>query len=368
MRGSAKGEEPEMLRAWKAGQRVACIEPRYGDLSRDAREATRKALFVEQTGQCVYCGRGLDLELLHGHHIEHVQKSLLELRPASGARRRPTHVRERERGMVRRELPCRARTGGSVPTALCVYLWRMDSGGWFSRGGANGSRTEAQSSRTHCRSIRADRVLGRPTQRRRFPWRTDRRFSGCLLDRSKSQFCECGNSVSAEAIRLRSAFIAGAANGGMDIVQFKARRRRWLCSAAASPAPPMSASGARQRARLGRRLAADAFEPRALTTDTVGHTIEYAITDPGEGRAGGIRQCSGVAPVGGRLAFSRPGEGLGRHLEREAHSGSLGYDGGDLGRGAHRATAGARAVRGGCHAARRPRNRRRSTDPRRREC
>ena len=71
MRGSAKGEEPEALRAWKAGQRVACIEPRYGDLSRDAREATRRALFVEQTGQCVYCGRGIDLELLNGHHIEH---------------------------------------------------------------------------------------------------------------------------------------------------------------------------------------------------------------------------------------------------------------------------------------------------------
>lgn len=71
MRGSAKGEEPEALRAWKAGQRVACIEPRYGDLSRDAREATRKALFVEQTGQCVHCGRGIDLEKRNEHHIEH---------------------------------------------------------------------------------------------------------------------------------------------------------------------------------------------------------------------------------------------------------------------------------------------------------
>ena len=71
MRGSAKGEEPEVLRAWKAGQRGARIEPRYGDLSKDAREATRKALFVEQTGQCVYCGRGIDLELRNGHHIEH---------------------------------------------------------------------------------------------------------------------------------------------------------------------------------------------------------------------------------------------------------------------------------------------------------
>ena len=71
MRGSAKGEEPEALLAWKAGQRGACIEPRYDDLSKDAREATRQALFVEQTGQCVYCGRGIDLEWFNAHHIEH---------------------------------------------------------------------------------------------------------------------------------------------------------------------------------------------------------------------------------------------------------------------------------------------------------
>ena len=70
MRGSAKGEEPEVLRAWKAGQRGACLEPRYDDLSRDAREDTKKALFFEQTGQCVYCGRGIDLEP-NRHHIEH---------------------------------------------------------------------------------------------------------------------------------------------------------------------------------------------------------------------------------------------------------------------------------------------------------
>ena len=71
MRGSAKGAEPELLRAWKADQRGACLEPRYDDLSRDAREATRQALFGEQTGQCVYCGRGIDLELRNRHHIEH---------------------------------------------------------------------------------------------------------------------------------------------------------------------------------------------------------------------------------------------------------------------------------------------------------
>ena len=71
VRGSEKGEEPEVLRAWKAGQRGARLKPRYDDLSRDAREATKKALFVEQTGQCVYCGRGIDLKLHNEHHIEH---------------------------------------------------------------------------------------------------------------------------------------------------------------------------------------------------------------------------------------------------------------------------------------------------------
>ena len=71
VRGSAKGEEPEALRAWKAGQQAACIEPRYVDLSRDANESTRRALFVEQTGQCVYCGRGIDLVQRNRYHIEH---------------------------------------------------------------------------------------------------------------------------------------------------------------------------------------------------------------------------------------------------------------------------------------------------------
>lgn len=71
MRGSVKGKEPEALLAWKAGQQAACIEPQYADLSRDAQQATRQALFVEQTGQCVYCGRGIDLERRNRHHIEH---------------------------------------------------------------------------------------------------------------------------------------------------------------------------------------------------------------------------------------------------------------------------------------------------------
>ena len=71
MRGSAKGGEPEALQAWKTGQLAAGIEPRYADLSREAREATTQALFTEQTGQCVYCGRGIDLKLRNRHHIEH---------------------------------------------------------------------------------------------------------------------------------------------------------------------------------------------------------------------------------------------------------------------------------------------------------
>lgn len=71
MRGSGKGEEPGVLSAWKAGQRAACIEPRYGDLSGDPQQATKQALFVEQTGQCVYCGRGIELEERNRHHVEH---------------------------------------------------------------------------------------------------------------------------------------------------------------------------------------------------------------------------------------------------------------------------------------------------------
>lgn len=71
MRGSAKGEEPEPLRAWKAGQQAACIEPRYGDLSRDAQQAMKRSLFIEQTGQCVYCGRAIALEDRDRHHVEH---------------------------------------------------------------------------------------------------------------------------------------------------------------------------------------------------------------------------------------------------------------------------------------------------------
>ena len=71
MRGSAKGEEPESLRAWKAGQQAACIEPLYGDLSSDTQQAMKQSLFIEQSGQCVYCGRAISLENRDRHHVEH---------------------------------------------------------------------------------------------------------------------------------------------------------------------------------------------------------------------------------------------------------------------------------------------------------
>ena len=71
VRGSAKGDEPEELRVWKAGQLAASIEPRYGDLAGATKQATGQALFIEQTGQCVYCGRAIALEEYDTHHIEH---------------------------------------------------------------------------------------------------------------------------------------------------------------------------------------------------------------------------------------------------------------------------------------------------------
>ena len=71
MRGSAKGREPEELRAWKKLQRDAGIEPEYRALQRPVRDAMLRSLFVEQTGQCVYCGRGILLNRLDSYHVEH---------------------------------------------------------------------------------------------------------------------------------------------------------------------------------------------------------------------------------------------------------------------------------------------------------
>ena len=71
MRGSAKGDEPDTLRTWKADQRAVGIDLHYAELSRVALQATRQALYLEQTGQCVYCGRAIELEARTRHHVEH---------------------------------------------------------------------------------------------------------------------------------------------------------------------------------------------------------------------------------------------------------------------------------------------------------
>lgn len=71
MRGSVKGREPEELRAWKELQRDAGIEPEYRALQRPVRDAMLRSLFEEQTGQCVYCGRGVSLDRVDTYHVEH---------------------------------------------------------------------------------------------------------------------------------------------------------------------------------------------------------------------------------------------------------------------------------------------------------
>lgn len=71
MRGSAKGDEPPELREWKAAQHRNGIEPEYRNLQQPQRGATEESLFAEQTGQCVYCGRGISLDRHQHYHIEH---------------------------------------------------------------------------------------------------------------------------------------------------------------------------------------------------------------------------------------------------------------------------------------------------------
>ena len=71
MRGSAKGREPEELRTWKELQREAGIELEYDALPRPERDAMRRSLYAEQTGQCVYCGRGISLNRHGSFHVEH---------------------------------------------------------------------------------------------------------------------------------------------------------------------------------------------------------------------------------------------------------------------------------------------------------
>ena len=71
MRGSAKGPAPAELCTWKIVQGDNGIEPKYGDLQHPERSATMNSLFAEQTGQCVYCGRGIVLTKQGRYHIEH---------------------------------------------------------------------------------------------------------------------------------------------------------------------------------------------------------------------------------------------------------------------------------------------------------
>ena len=71
MRGSAKGREPEELRAWKELQLNNGIEPEYRALQRPVRDTMLRRLYAEQTGQCVYCGRGISLDGRDSFHVEH---------------------------------------------------------------------------------------------------------------------------------------------------------------------------------------------------------------------------------------------------------------------------------------------------------
>ena len=71
VRGSAKGREPEELRAWKEVQRENDVEPEYRSLPRPVRDAMEGSLYAEQTGQCVYCGRGISRGAHRDCHVEH---------------------------------------------------------------------------------------------------------------------------------------------------------------------------------------------------------------------------------------------------------------------------------------------------------
>ena len=71
MRGSAKGEEPIELREWKVIQRAGGVALEYKNLRRIEKDAMHQSLFLEQTGQCVYCGRRIELNGTKNYHIEH---------------------------------------------------------------------------------------------------------------------------------------------------------------------------------------------------------------------------------------------------------------------------------------------------------
>lgn len=70
MRGAAKGEEPEDLRAWKEGEVRAGLKPRYEALGSDLLRTLKQALLKEQTGQCVYCGGRIRIAPTGNEHDE----------------------------------------------------------------------------------------------------------------------------------------------------------------------------------------------------------------------------------------------------------------------------------------------------------
>ena len=135
MRGSAKGNEPPELRAWKAEQRRSGIEPAYDDLQQPQRGATHESLFAEQTGQCVYCGRGMSLDRHQHYHIEHfrprskyfaLQLDYTNLFLSCGPEgdhgtRNPEHLRTPQGRLVRGRLPYPTRPG-SLRGTLSVPL------------------------------------------------------------------------------------------------------------------------------------------------------------------------------------------------------------------------------------------------------
>ena len=59
------------MRDWKAEQRRNGIEPSIAISSNRSVARQRRSLFAEQTGQCVYCGRGISLDRKQHYHIEH---------------------------------------------------------------------------------------------------------------------------------------------------------------------------------------------------------------------------------------------------------------------------------------------------------
>ena len=71
MRGSRKGSAPPELVGWIAEEKKAGIELNYRNWTSQLRGVVVDRLFEEQTGQCVYCGRGIKLEMHERYHVEH---------------------------------------------------------------------------------------------------------------------------------------------------------------------------------------------------------------------------------------------------------------------------------------------------------